>query len=160
MLDPHWGLNPIRISGIIQNVAASFDVSGYRMADRSNIREDLEESSDSIYQSTELVRSPFGLDEDSLTIDPRALNRHVTPEPSPEGRFYTPPVSQPLKPLKVYSANSRRAEGRFEASFNTSLTVRQRACFQCRMNRRSCKGEALRRACKRCTKLGISCFDE
>lgn len=148
-LDAHWGPNPTKIRGETKNVAAAFDVSGYRVVEHSNRQEDLEAQSTSPVEST----TPSGQHNDAHTIDGRGLTRRISEGYSSDGLGSSKgtsdrPNSRFVKSNRLKGLRNARSRGR---------SVRSRACVRCLKDKKSCKGELKGKACRRCAKMRHDC---
>jgi len=137
--DEHWGPQPYRETNVVRSIAAAFDVSGYQVRSgpqRVNNIATTREGKKTTAKATARRTGKAGPLKNNPTGNPRTLRERRS---APAGAYPSLEIGQTHE--------------------ETSLEPRRRSCQRCRYDRKTCKGEAAGRACRRCWTSGHECIE-
>ncbi len=137
--DEHWGPQPYRETNVVHSIAAAFDVSGYR-----------------VRSGPQRANTVATTSKGKKTTAKATARRIGKTGPLPSGSTGSP------RTLKIQRSATAGASSSLEIGQShegTSLEPRRRACQRCRYDRKTCKGEAAGRACRRCWTSGHECIE-
>ena len=145
-----WGPSPKVEKCTIKNVAAAFDISGYRPCDaftRNRRGGSASVSRDGLPLSTVDASQSA----EAPTMDPRSLNQDSAaawdlPSSSPSVS------SSPQDPGTLL-------DSQLSILPRKAIRARTTACLRCRKDKQGCKDKQPGRVCRRCVRLGHDCLD-